>query len=57
MKESSGQTIEPGWEATLEDIVIQGKNPSRIARKQVRFQNLFLIEINKLQFIRIVARI
>jgi hypothetical protein len=36
-REHNGQTIEPGWEEDLEDIVIQGpKTSTRISRKQVR---------------------
>lgn len=34
-RELNSQRIEPGWESTLEDIVIQGKNSTRIPRKHV----------------------
>lgn len=37
-REHNGQTIQPGWEEDLEDIVIRGpKTSTRISRKQVKY--------------------
>lgn len=44
--EQNGTTIQAGWEARLDldvsDIVIQGSNPTRLSRKQVSIQKLFV---------------